>query len=117
MFQDQVEQSVTEDPIEDSQDHQIPTQQSCTNKPVAKKSGAKTTSAKKTGAKRVVANKTGAQMVEEGIAAGLLKSASLKRRCKSERIAKKSKPFNFDPDGAGSSASKAWDVDDVLAEP
>lgn len=112
MFQDQVEQSVTEDPIEDSQDHQIPTQQSCTNKPVAKKSGAKTTSAKKTGAK-----KTGAQMVEEGIAAGLLKTASLKRRCKSERIAKKSKPFNFDPDGAGSSASKAWDVDDVLAEP
>lgn len=117
MFQDQVEQSVTEDPIEDSQDHQIPTQQSCTNKPVAKKSGAKTTSAKKTGAKKVVAKKTGAQMVEEGIAAGLLKTASLKRRCKSERIAKKSKPFNFDPDGAGSSASKAWDVDDVLAEP
>ncbi|PWA81193.1 hypothetical protein CTI12_AA189580 [Artemisia annua] len=80
---------VTEDPVEDSQDHETPTQQSCTNKPVAKKSGAKTAGAKKTGAKKAVAKRTGAQMVKEGIAAGVLKTASLKRRCKSERIGKK----------------------------
>lgn len=79
-----MEQSVTEDTIQDCDT--IPTQQSNT----------KTASLK-------------------SIAAGTLKTASLKRRAKSERIAKK-KPFNFPVDGTGTSAEKAWDLDEVLAE-
>ncbi|GJZ39105.1 hypothetical protein Tco_0585668 [Tanacetum coccineum] len=56
------------------------------------------------------------QIIEDAIATGKLKTAGLKRRCKSERIAKRAKPFQFGKDGAGSCADKAWDVDEVLAE-
>ena len=62
------------------------------------------------------ANNT-AKVVQDGIAAGVIKNFSMRRRAKSERIAKKGKPFNFGADGAGSSADKAWDVEDVLREP
>ncbi|GJX01946.1 60S ribosomal protein L34 [Tanacetum coccineum] len=57
-----------------------------------------------------------AKIIEDAIATGKLKTAGLKRRCKSERIAKRAKPFQFGKDGAGSCADKAWDVDEVLAE-
>ncbi|GJU23253.1 hypothetical protein Tco_1156595 [Tanacetum coccineum] len=57
-----------------------------------------------------------AKIIEDAIATGRLKTAGLKRRCKSERIAKRAKAFQFGKDGAGSCSEKAWDVDDVLAE-
>ncbi|GJZ27994.1 60S ribosomal protein L34 [Tanacetum coccineum] len=85
------DETVTEDPIEESQVDDIPTQQS--------KTGQKT-----------------AKIIEDAIATRKLKTAGLKRRCKSERIAKRAKPFQFVKDGAGSCADKAWDVDEVLAE-
>ncbi|GJV91950.1 60S ribosomal protein L34 [Tanacetum coccineum] len=86
-----MDETVTEDPIEESQVDDIPTQQS--------KTGQKT-----------------AKIIEDAIATRKLKTAGLKRRCKSERIAKRAKPFQFVKDGAGSCADKAWDVDEVLAE-
>ncbi|GJS56159.1 hypothetical protein Tco_0629521 [Tanacetum coccineum] len=85
------DETVTEDPIEESQVDDIPTQQSKTSQKTAK-------------------------IIEDAIATGKLKTAGLKRRCKSERIAKRAKPFQFGKDGAGSCADKAWDVDEVLAE-
>ncbi|GJZ45406.1 60S ribosomal protein L34 [Tanacetum coccineum] len=57
-----------------------------------------------------------AKIIEDAIATGRLKTAGLKRRCKSERIAKRPKAFRFGKDCAGSCSEKAWDVDDVLAE-
>ncbi|GJV06440.1 hypothetical protein Tco_1344096 [Tanacetum coccineum] len=57
------------------------------------------------------------EVVEASIAAGTLKLAGVKRRGKSERIANKAKAFKFGKDGAGSSADKAWDVNEVFAEP
>nr|GFA71561.1 hypothetical protein CTI12_AA159120 [Tanacetum cinerariifolium] len=57
------------------------------------------------------------EVVEAFIAAGTLKLAGLKRMSKSERIANKAMAFKFGKDGAGSTADKAWDVDEVLAEP
>ncbi|GKA52061.1 60S ribosomal protein L34 [Tanacetum coccineum] len=48
---------------------------------------------------------------------GTLAMHGVQRRSKSERIANKAKAFKFGKDGAGSSADKAWDVDEVLAEP
>nr|GEW14589.1 60S ribosomal protein L34 [Tanacetum cinerariifolium] len=57
-----------------------------------------------------------AKIIEDAIATGRLKTTGLKRRCKSERIAKRAKAFQFGKDGAGSCPEKAWDVDDVLAE-
>ncbi|GJX31821.1 hypothetical protein Tco_0241676 [Tanacetum coccineum] len=80
-----------ENPIEESYVDNIPTQQS------------------------KISHKT-AKIIEDAIATGKLKTAGLKRRCKSERIAKRAKPFQFGKDGAGSCADKAWDVDEVLAE-
>nr|GEW68664.1 hypothetical protein [Tanacetum cinerariifolium] len=56
------------------------------------------------------------KIIEDAISTGRLKTARLKRRCKSERIAKRAKAFQFGKDGAGSCPDKAWDVDDVLAE-
>nr|GEW06364.1 60S ribosomal protein L34 [Tanacetum cinerariifolium] len=56
-----------------------------------------------------------AKIIEDAIATGRLKTVGLKRRCKSERIAKRAKAFQFSKDGAGSCLDKAWDVDDVLA--
>ncbi|GJW65268.1 vinorine synthase-like protein [Tanacetum coccineum] len=53
------------------------------------------------------------EVVEASIAAGTLKLAGVKRRSKSERIANKAKAFKFRKDGAGSSADKAWDVDEA----
>nr|GEV61879.1 hypothetical protein [Tanacetum cinerariifolium] len=53
-----------------------------------------------------------AKIIEDVIATGRLKTAGLKRRCKSERIAKRAKAFQFGKDGAGSCLDKAWDVDD-----
>ncbi|GKA69038.1 hypothetical protein Tco_0775102 [Tanacetum coccineum] len=85
------DETVIEDPIEESQVDDIPTQQS------------------------KISHKT-AKIIEDAIATGKLKTAGLKRRCKSERIAKRAKPFQFGKDGAGSCADKAWDVDEVLAE-
>ncbi|GJW40511.1 hypothetical protein Tco_0066356 [Tanacetum coccineum] len=85
------DETVTEDPIEESQVDDIPTQQSKTSQKTAK-------------------------IIEDAIATGKLKTAGLKRRCKSERIAKRAKPFQFGKDGAGSCADKAWDVDEVLAK-
>lgn len=84
-----MEQSVTEDTIQDCD--AIPTQQSNTKKTIA-------------------------QEVQERIAVGTLKTATLKRKAKSERIAKKGKLFKFPADGSGSTVEKAWDVDEVLAE-
>ncbi|GJR99636.1 hypothetical protein Tco_0316145 [Tanacetum coccineum] len=55
------------------------------------------------------------EVVEASIAAGTLKLAGVKRRSKSERIANKAKAFKFGKDGAGSSADKAWDVDEGIA--
>ncbi|GJV17706.1 hypothetical protein Tco_1363029 [Tanacetum coccineum] len=52
-----------------------------------------------------------------GKKAGTLKLAGLKRRRKSERIENRAKAFKFSKDAAGSSADKAWDVDEALAEP
>ena len=92
-----MEQSVTEDTIQDCDD--IPTQQSNTKKKVAKRAKSATE-----------------KVIEDGLAAGTLKTASLKRRAKSERIAKRGKPFKFPADGSGSTPDKAWDVDEVLAE-
>nr|GEW90665.1 splicing factor [Tanacetum cinerariifolium] len=57
-----------------------------------------------------------AKIIEDAIATESLKTAGLKRRCKSERIAKRAKAFQFGKDGAGSCPDKVWDVDDVLAE-
>ncbi|GKE21532.1 60S ribosomal protein L34 [Tanacetum coccineum] len=57
-----------------------------------------------------------AMIIEDAIATGRLKTAGLKRRCKSERIAKRAKAYRFGKDGAGSCSEKAWDVDEVLAE-
>nr|GEZ58363.1 hypothetical protein CTI12_AA204890 [Tanacetum cinerariifolium] len=57
-----------------------------------------------------------AKIIEDAIANGRLKTAGLKRRCKSERIAKRAKAFQFGKDGAGSCPDKACDADDVLAE-
>ncbi|GJT42693.1 hypothetical protein Tco_0951408 [Tanacetum coccineum] len=57
-----------------------------------------------------------AKIIKDAIATRKLKTAGLKRRCKSERIAKGAKPFQFVKDGAGSCSDKAWDVDEVLAE-
>ncbi|GJY33405.1 hypothetical protein Tco_0417874 [Tanacetum coccineum] len=57
-----------------------------------------------------------AKIIEDAIVIGGLKTTGLKRRCKSERIAKRAKAFQFCKDGAGSCFKKAWDVDDVLAE-
>nr|GEW85361.1 hypothetical protein CTI12_AA204890 [Tanacetum cinerariifolium] len=57
-----------------------------------------------------------AKIIEDAIATGRLKTAGLKRRCKSERIAKRAKAFQFGKDDDGSCHDKAWDVDDVLAE-
>ncbi|GJT98466.1 multidrug resistance-associated protein 5 [Tanacetum coccineum] len=57
-----------------------------------------------------------AMIIEDVIATGRLKTAGLKRRCKSERIAKRAKAYQFGKDGAGSCSEKAWDVDEVLAE-
>ncbi|GJR60779.1 hypothetical protein Tco_1502941 [Tanacetum coccineum] len=85
----QMEATVTEDPIQEFET-EIPTQTSRTSMK---------------------------EVVEASIAAGTLKLAGVKRRSKSERIANKAKAFKFGKDGAGSSADKAWDVDEVLAEP
>ncbi|GKB86186.1 hypothetical protein Tco_0958458 [Tanacetum coccineum] len=82
--------TVTEDPIVADPTDDIPTQQSKTSDT--------------------------AKIIEDAIATGRLKTAGLKRRCKSERIAKRAKAFQFGKDGAGSCSEKAWDVDDVLAE-
>nr|GEX34997.1 60S ribosomal protein L34 [Tanacetum cinerariifolium] len=57
-----------------------------------------------------------AKKIKDAIATGRLKTARLKRRRKSERIAKKGKPYQFAKDGVGSCLDKAWDVDDVLAK-
>ncbi|GJW81690.1 60S ribosomal protein L34, partial [Tanacetum coccineum] len=57
-----------------------------------------------------------AMIIKDAIATGRLKTARLKRRCKSERIAKREKAYQFGKDGAGSCSEKAWDVDEVLAE-
>nr|GEZ40480.1 60S ribosomal protein L34 [Tanacetum cinerariifolium] len=83
-------QTITEDPIVADPTDDIPTQQSKTSDT--------------------------AKIIEDAIATGRLKTAGLKRRCKSERIAKRAKAFQFGKDGAGSCPNKAWDVDDVLAE-
>ncbi|GJX46318.1 calcium/proton exchanger [Tanacetum coccineum] len=85
----QMEATVTEDPIQEFET-EIPTQTSRTSMK---------------------------EVVEASIAAGTLKLAGVKRRSKSERIANKAKAFKFGKDGAGSSADKAWGVDEVLAEP
>ena len=47
------------------------------------------------------------QDIEASIASGTFKTTSLKRRCKSERIAKRAKAYQFGPDDAGCSADKA----------
>ncbi|GJW83083.1 hypothetical protein Tco_0156228, partial [Tanacetum coccineum] len=57
-----------------------------------------------------------AMIIEDVIATGRLKTGGLKRRCKSERISKRAKAYQFGKDGAGSCSEKAWDVDEVLAE-
>ncbi|GKD13768.1 60S ribosomal protein L34 [Tanacetum coccineum] len=82
--------TVTEDPIVADPTDEIPTQQSKTSDT--------------------------AMIIEDAIATGRLKTAGLKRRCKSERIAKRAKAYQFGKDGAGSCSEKAWDVDEVLAE-
>nr|GEW60584.1 60S ribosomal protein L34 [Tanacetum cinerariifolium] len=84
----QMEATITEDPIQEFK-NEIPTQTS------------------RTSIKEVV---------EAFTTAGTLKLAGLKRRSKSERIANRAKAFKFGKDGAGSSANKAWDVDEVLAD-
>ncbi|GKE50608.1 60S ribosomal protein L34, partial [Tanacetum coccineum] len=61
-------------------------------------------------------SEVGCTVTEDPIKESQLKTGGLKRRCKSERIAKRAKPFQFGKDGAGSCADKAWDVDEVLAE-
>ncbi|GKC15650.1 60S ribosomal protein L34 [Tanacetum coccineum] len=43
----------------------------------------------------------GTQIIKDAIATGRLKTAGLRRRCKSERIAKRAKAFRFGKDGAG----------------
>nr|GEU55220.1 hypothetical protein CTI12_AA204890 [Tanacetum cinerariifolium] len=48
-----------------------------------------------------------AKIIEDVIATGRLKTAGLKRMCKSERIAKRAKAFQFGKDGAGSCPDKA----------
>ncbi|GJX47086.1 60S ribosomal protein L34 [Tanacetum coccineum] len=83
-------ETVTEDPIVADPTDDIPTQQSKTSDT--------------------------AKIIEDAIATRRLKIIGLKRRCKSERIAKRAKAFQFGKDGAGSCSEKAWDVDDVLAE-
>ncbi|GJY35205.1 hypothetical protein Tco_0420583 [Tanacetum coccineum] len=55
-------------------------------------------------------------IIKDAIATGRLKTARLKRRCKSERIAKRAKALQFGKDGAESYPDKAWDVDEVLVE-
>ncbi|GJR81062.1 hypothetical protein Tco_0151847 [Tanacetum coccineum] len=82
--------TVTEDPIVADPTEDIPTQQSKTSDTT--------------------------KIIKDAIATGRLKTDGLKRRCKSERIAKRAKAFQFGKDGAGSCSEKAWDVDDVLAE-
>ncbi|GKA08693.1 hypothetical protein Tco_0688024 [Tanacetum coccineum] len=81
----QMEATVTEDPIQEFE-NEIPTQTSRTSMK---------------------------EVVEASIAAGTLKLAGVKRRSKSERIANRAKAFKFEKDSAGSSANKAWDVDEV----
>nr|GEV68374.1 60S ribosomal protein L34 [Tanacetum cinerariifolium] len=83
-------QTITEDPIVADSTDDIPTQQSKTSDT--------------------------AKIIKDAIETGRLKTTGLKRRCKSERIAKRAKAFQFGKDGAGSYPDKAWDVDDVLAE-
>ncbi|GKA94211.1 hypothetical protein Tco_0816197 [Tanacetum coccineum] len=56
------------------------------------------------------------KMIEDVIATGKLKFVGLKRRCKSGRIAKGEKSYQFRLNGEGSYFEKAWDVHDVLAE-
>ncbi|GJZ88764.1 60S ribosomal protein L34 [Tanacetum coccineum] len=82
--------TVTEDPIVADPTDDIPTQQSKTSDT--------------------------AKIIEDAIVTGRLKTAGLKRRCKSERIAKRAKAYQFGKDGARSCSEKAWDVDEVLAE-
>nr|GEW81355.1 splicing factor [Tanacetum cinerariifolium] len=83
-------QTITEDPIVADPTDDIPTQQSKTSDT--------------------------AKIIEDVIATRRLKTVGLKRRCMSERIAKRAKAFQFGKYGAGSCPDKAWDVDDVLAE-
>ncbi|GKE53919.1 hypothetical protein Tco_1489075, partial [Tanacetum coccineum] len=66
--------TVTEDPIVADPIDDIPTQQSKTSDT--------------------------AKIIEDAIATGRLKTAGLKRRCKSERIVKRAKAFQFGKDGA-----------------
>nr|GEU88566.1 hypothetical protein [Tanacetum cinerariifolium] len=68
--------TITEDPIVADPTDDIPTQQSKTSDT--------------------------AKIIKDAIATGRLKTAGLKRRCKSERIAKRAKAFQFGKDGAGS---------------
>ncbi|GKE97613.1 hypothetical protein Tco_0020964 [Tanacetum coccineum] len=56
------------------------------------------------------------KMIEDVIATRKLKFVGLKRRCKSGRIAKRGKRYQFRLNGEGSYFEKAWDVHDVLAE-
>ena len=74
-----MEQSVTRDTIKDCD--ALPTQQSNTKKTIEHE-------------------------LQERLAAGTFKITSLKRRAKSERIAKKGKPFKFPADGSGSTVEK-----------
>ncbi|GJW07318.1 60S ribosomal protein L34 [Tanacetum coccineum] len=72
---------VTEDPIVADPTDDIPTQQSKTSDT--------------------------AKIIEDAIVTGRLETAGLKRRCKSKRIAKRAKAFQFGKDGAGSCSEKA----------
>ncbi|GKA77452.1 hypothetical protein Tco_0783913, partial [Tanacetum coccineum] len=51
-----------------------------------------------------------AMIIEDVIATGRLKTTGLTRRCKSERIAKRAKAYQFGKDGARSCSEKACDV-------
>nr|GFA51514.1 splicing factor [Tanacetum cinerariifolium] len=75
-------QTTIEDPIVADPTNDIPTQQSKTSDT--------------------------AKIIEDVIATGRLKTVALKRRCKSERIAKRAKAFQFGKDGTGSCPDKAW---------
>nr|GEV08017.1 hypothetical protein [Tanacetum cinerariifolium] len=74
-------QTITEDPIVADPTDDIPIQQSKTSDT--------------------------AKIIEDAIATRRLKTARLKRRCKSERIAKREKAFQFGKDGVGSCRDKA----------
>ncbi|GJR90815.1 hypothetical protein Tco_0214826 [Tanacetum coccineum] len=86
----QMEETMTEDLIEEFKANKLPTQHSKTST-------------------------QSAQVIEHAIIVRVfLKNGTLKRMCKLERTAKRYKPYQFGPHGRGASAEKTWVVDDVL---